>query len=125
MLCSSSVTDKVHIPSIKFCKQYTFKNPYLDIIEELDSWNSTSSETIRDWVIQNVMTMDLLFTFVQHRSESIKFTCDTLFNPFNDGPCTFPFKIFDCGLADLSNPEVGGNCDIFEAAEMETLTIAQ
>ena len=109
----------MEFPAITFCKLCTFKDPKTNIIDQVDKWNNVSAEALKKWVIKNTETRDQIFHFIQHRSESRKFPCDTVNSPHN-GPCSFPFKIYDCALVDPTNPERSGNCDSFDAKEMQT-----
>ena len=110
----------MEFPAITFCKLYTFKNTSTTIIDQIDEWNNVSAEALKKWAIENTQTRDQIFHFVQHRSESRKFPCDTVNSPSYTGPCSFPFTIYDCALVDPTNPERSGNCDSFDAQDMQT-----
>ena len=109
----------MEFPAITFCKRYTFTDTR-DISHQIDEWNNVSAEALKKWAIENTQTRDQIFHFVQHRSESRKFPCDTVNSPSYTGPCSFPFTIYDCALVDPTNPERSGNCDSFDAQDMQT-----
>ena len=113
--------DKVEFPAITFCQLYTFKNPSIGIIPQIDKWDNVSAEALKKWAIENTQTRDQIFHFIQHRSELRKIPCDTVNSHTYTGPCSFPFKIYDCALADPNYPVISGFCDSFDAQEMQTL----
>ena len=118
----STVADfeKVEFPAITFCQLYTFTDPHKGIIHQVDKWDNVSTEALKKWTIENTQTRDQIFHFIQHRSESRKFPCDTVNSHTYTGPCSFPFKIYDCALVDLNYPGKSGLCDSFDAREMQT-----
>ena len=123
LLIPSSVTDfeKVEFPAITFCKLYTFTDPSLTIMDQIDTWDNVSAAALKVWALENTQTRDQIFQFVQHRSESRKFPCDTVNSPTFTGACSFPFKFYDCALVDPTNPEISGNCESFDPQEMQTV----
>ena len=119
----SSVADfeKVEFPAITFCQLYTFKDTSMTIIDQVNKWKNVSAEALKKWAVENTQTRDQVFNFIQHRSESRKFPCDTVNSHTYTGPCSFPFKIYDCALADPNYPGRSGLCHSFDAQEMQTL----
>ena len=89
----------------------------ITIIDQVDTWNNVSAEALKKWAIENTQTRDQIFHFVQHRSESRKFPCDTVNSRSHTGPCSFPFTMDDCALVDPNNPGRSANCASFDAPD--------
>lgn len=96
-------------------------DPSLTIMDQIDTWDNVSAAALKVWALENTQTRDQIFQFVQHRSESRKFPCDTVNSPTFTGACSFPFKFYDCALVDPTNPEISGNCESFDPQEMKTV----
>lgn len=96
-------------------------DPSLTIMDQIDTWDNVSAAALKMWALENTQTRDQIFQFLQHRSESRKFPCDTVNSPTFTGACSFPFKFYDCALVDPTNPEISGNCESFDPQEMQTV----